>query len=174
MSYLWLVLSVTLWHICCPNFDSFKKLDRSIDEKLVWASLCHSHRTVSVTGSGRTVLTPSWNVLVNAVTLVRIVLHEISADLGTLCYDFLMRKERDRQDSDAFGLMSSSFNHTTCGHPSPLPPSSFLPHNPSLHSSRMVLSVLFPAVTQWRHGAVSAEQHTVWFCPSQLVANWRF
>lgn len=48
-----------------------------------------------------------------------------------------------------------------------IPPSSlypFLLHNPSLHPARSALAVLFPATTQWRHGDVGTEQHSVWLC----------
>lgn len=47
-------------------------------------------------------------------------------------------------------------------HPSLL----FHSHDQSLHPARFVLPVLFPAITQWRHGAVGDEQHTSHFCAS--------
>lgn len=50
--------------------------------------------------------------------------------------------------------------------PSLAPSLLFLSHNPLFHPARIVPPVLFPATTQWKHGAVGAEQNTVWFCVS--------
>lgn len=50
--------------------------------------------------------------------------------------------------------------------PSLTPSRLFLSHNPLFQPVRIVPPVLFPATAQWKHGAVVAEQNTVWFSVS--------
>lgn len=80
----------------------------------------------------------------------------------------LMGKERDTKASGAISRWpDEQFIHPHDQRSSLTPPS-LLPSLTILHFTQRGLYPLFffRAITQWRHGAVGAEQHTVWFCAS--------
>ncbi len=87
------------------------------------------------------------------------------SDQGMSCCSLPMRKERDRTASGAMWrwAVHSPTQPVVIPHPSSPPSLFFLSHNPSLHAAGIVPPALFPASTQWRLGAVGAEQHAVWF-----------
>lgn len=80
----------------------------------------------------------------------------------------LMGKERDTKASGAISRWpDEQFIHPHDQRSSLTPPS-LLPSLTILHFTQRGSYPLFffRAITQWRHGAVGAEQHTVWFCAS--------
>lgn len=103
-----------------------------------------------------------------------------SADQGMLCCVF-SDGEGKRHKGEwcnfemAWWAVHSPTRPAVIPHPS-LPPSFPPSQSFTSPSEDRTPCSFFRAITQWRHGAVGAEQHTVWFCASLslwLIDNFR-